>query len=261
MDDATSRDSSATCPMRAFSLVELLVVIAIVAMLMGILLPALTRARDAGRAAICASNIRQLAIANTAYSVSHRGYYVPGAANLLANRDRWHGYRDNVSEPFDPTRGPLWPYFEHAQLKQCPEFIDYLSSFEAGNGGYGYNNEYVGRDRRAYVATRLGARSHWFTDPTRTVMFTDAATTLLTTHAVYVEYSFAEPPLFTFGPADPSIHFRHQATCSVAWLDAHVELRQSTFTRANIYGVSEIQNHMMGIGWFGLGDNALFDRD
>ena len=53
---------------RSFTLIELLVTIAVIAILAGMLLPALSRARESGRTATCAGGLRQLTAANILYS-------------------------------------------------------------------------------------------------------------------------------------------------------------------------------------------------
>jgi prepilin-type N-terminal cleavage/methylation domain-containing protein len=58
---------------RAFTLIELLVVVAVIALLIALLLPALKQARQAGRAAVCMSNLRQLGVGAANYSIDFKG--------------------------------------------------------------------------------------------------------------------------------------------------------------------------------------------
>jgi len=90
---------------KAFTLIELLVVISIIALLIALLLPALSQARYTARLTLCATNLRQIAVASTIYANDFKFYYPNGP-----------GFNDTGYATYDAT----WDVVMRQQLFSSP---------------------------------------------------------------------------------------------------------------------------------------------
>jgi prepilin-type N-terminal cleavage/methylation domain-containing protein/prepilin-type processing-associated H-X9-DG protein len=134
VSDLVKRDAS-PAPRHGFSLVELLVLIAILAILAGLLLPALAKAKARAQGIACLNNHKQLMLAWMMYADDHAGQLVanhagpknkgpePGVTNWVAGWLDWTTSPDNINQEFltDPKFCLLAPYLgKAAQVFKCP---------------------------------------------------------------------------------------------------------------------------------------------
>ncbi|MBL8878923.1 MAG: prepilin-type N-terminal cleavage/methylation domain-containing protein [Phycisphaerales bacterium] len=142
----------------AFTLIELLVVVAIIALLLSILLPALSRAREQGRIAVCTANLRSIAQAAAQYQLDGHDdlpWVVPGGTVQIPGRGTfnpsyysevvWGGAlpdRDLNATPFSQTtgypdqNGPLETgdnYIVPPRMRPMNKYLSSQVSWDNGN--------------------------------------------------------------------------------------------------------------------------------
>ena len=146
--------TSRRCLRRGFTLVELLVVIGIIAVLVGIILPALTRARSAANRAQCLSNQRQLATAMHIYSQENKGRFPFNFDGMNASLAWYVWYKEAEAYRFtDQGWFGLGMLFRKGYIKDpkafyCPEMREdrftYPMGWEGWGGASGHDRKSIG---------------------------------------------------------------------------------------------------------------------
>ena len=222
-------------PETAFTLIELLVVIAVIAILAGLLLPALSRSKESAQRAKCVSNLRQLGFATETYLGDNANQFFRRCELLATDGQQWwFGWLAAGAEGqrgFDLSTGALFPYLYGTDVRLCPSPAWSSPQFKwKGTNvifSYGCNSYLFAGPKQNFVSANKISR------PAVTALFADAAqvNTFQTQNSPYPimfeEWYYLDLQTNYSHPNNqPNGHFRHSQKANVTFADGHVDLEK-----------------------------------